>query len=243
MSHISSVARTLLVVAVLASATRVSACDVCTLDFIGTSKDGRTLAFTDTCPGCESESVRVLRIVDVSSNRVVAAPSPFEGDNPESYPPTWRKADAAIDAKLAAFDVVRGLTGQHVVSHPLTDRSAHPHHARFLSEPPVHGAWQIWNERGDYELTLATAPATCARSNPEDPPTLKFHLAITNLRTSVVADLQADRSLPASRGCPFAYSIAEVYVLGDHVAVFLRLESAGFEGRDIRHLVVTGRLP
>ena len=46
--------------------------------------------------------------------------------------------------------------------------------------------------------------------------------------------------LPESRNCPHTYSIQNVYVYENRVAVFLNVYTTGFEGPDMRFLAVTG---
>jgi len=62
--------------------------------------------------------------------------------------------------------------------------------------------------------------------------------------------LQADSSIPDSRGCAFEYVIREVYFYQrftgvepvEKVAVFLNSYKPGFEGPDSEWLVVTGAI-
>ena len=51
--------------------------------------------------------------------------------------------------------------------------------------------------------------------------------------------LQDDKALPASRTCASDYEVSKVIVKGDALAVFVRYSSPGFEGPDIRSIVVT----
>ncbi len=55
--------------------------------------------------------------------------------------------------------------------------------------------------------------------------------------------LQQDKKLPRSRGYVLGYGIQSVYVFKKHVAVFLSYSVPGFEGADVRQMVVTGILP
>ena len=55
--------------------------------------------------------------------------------------------------------------------------------------------------------------------------------------------LQKDRGIPKSRGeCPAGYSIEDVYIYKNGIAVIIAYSMPGFEGPDVRQLVVTGKL-
>lgn len=55
--------------------------------------------------------------------------------------------------------------------------------------------------------------------------------------------LQYDSKIPKSRGCPLSYHIQDVYTYKDkYLAVFIHVYTAGFEGKNMRYIVVTGTL-
>ncbi len=54
--------------------------------------------------------------------------------------------------------------------------------------------------------------------------------------------LQKDTRIPKSRGCPLDYYIVKVLVYKGYIAVFINVSLPGFEGPDIRQMVVTGTL-
>lgn len=54
--------------------------------------------------------------------------------------------------------------------------------------------------------------------------------------------LQKDKSIPAIRQCPSSYSIEQVWFYDGKMAVFLNYYKRGFEGDDMRYMVVTGKL-
>jgi predicted secreted protein len=54
--------------------------------------------------------------------------------------------------------------------------------------------------------------------------------------------LQKDKVIPASRQCPSSYSIEQVWHYDGKIAVFLNYYKRGFEGDDMRYMVVTGKL-
>ncbi|AUI67625.1 DUF2259 domain-containing protein [Beggiatoa leptomitoformis] len=79
--------------------------------------------------------------------------------------------------------------------------------------------------------TISTTPETTTSDKP----------VIENNETTVTT-LQADQKIPDTRGCPLAYRIQDVYIYnGEYIAVFLNIFSPGFEGQNMRYIVVTGK--
>jgi len=71
-----------------------------------------------------------------------------------------------------------------------------------------------------------------------------FNLTVTNENDKKSKPLQNDTKVPESRGCPLDYRIADVFVYQEKfVAVFINVFTPGFEGQNVRYLVVTGTLP
>jgi predicted secreted protein len=74
----------------------------------------------------------------------------------------------------------------------------------------------------------------------------KFELTLkdnTGHRNHKIQILQKDSDiLPKARNCPFGYKIEQVYIYEGKIAVFLNVFSQGFEGPDMRYLVVTGKI-
>lgn len=54
--------------------------------------------------------------------------------------------------------------------------------------------------------------------------------------------LQKDLNIPAIRQCPSAYFIEQVWFYDGKIAVFLNYYKQGFEGDDMRYMVVTGEI-
>lgn len=54
--------------------------------------------------------------------------------------------------------------------------------------------------------------------------------------------LQKDKVIPARRECASAYRIEQVWFYKGNLAVFLNYYKQGFEGLDLRHMAVTGKL-
>ena len=54
--------------------------------------------------------------------------------------------------------------------------------------------------------------------------------------------LQKDSVIPAARRCPYSYSLEQVFYYKGNIAVFLNMYRQGFEGSDMRYMVVTGKI-
>lgn len=52
--------------------------------------------------------------------------------------------------------------------------------------------------------------------------------------------LQKDSKLPGSRGCPYKYRLLSAYYNTNKIAVFIEYDDYGFEGPNVRQLLVTG---
>ena len=97
---------------------------------------------------------------------------------------------------------------------------------------------------GDYDLTLksiATKTKECAYAE-EDHKIFMLDLSVYDRERQRTISLQKDASLPASRGCPINYAIQHVYLYEDYIAVFINTYHMGFEGPDMRYMVVTGKI-
>ncbi|MEM7565924.1 MAG: DUF2259 domain-containing protein [Pseudomonadota bacterium] len=83
--------------------------------------------------------------------------------------------------------------------------------------------------------------AACAY---EDRETVGYRLALREGSGGGLIDVwHADTSVPASRGCPWTYDLAEVHALprpgqGPVLVAVLAYDRKGFEGPDRRHLIV-----
>lgn len=69
-----------------------------------------------------------------------------------------------------------------------------------------------------------------------------IELKLKNQKTKKVALLQKDKKVPKSRECALGYRIHYVYVYDKYITVFLNVYRPGFEGANMRYMVVTGKL-
>ena len=228
----------------------VFAGDYAKLNFIGFSKDGKYLAFEEY--GVQDGSgfpYSNYFFVDVVKNAYAAPPvrkSVKEPINENAIPTV--EAIRATAKKAAAvnfrkFKIIAGNTGEMVVARLLTDLNAEK------IEPGEEGKDQIvkftdYRESSYYErefaLLLKTSEVKTKACDYNYDSVLKLNLTLRDTKAETEKVLQKDETLPDSRNCPLAYSIQNVYVYKDRIAVFINVYTMGFEGPDMRFMAVTG---
>jgi predicted secreted protein len=229
--------------AVLMFASITLAGDYATLNFIGFSKDGRYLAFEEY--GVQDGSgfpYSSFYFVNVAKNSFAAPSINIRLDNEQATENQARfKAKSKAAAILKRLRIVSGNTGQLTVSRLLTDLDV---------EAPGSGKSQkikfaeivgSMYRRGDYELLLNPTEVKVKTCEYNDQPVYKFDLSLKDKDADKTVFLQKDGTLPNSRSCPIDYAMQFVYLYEDNIAVFLNTYSLGFEGPDMRYLVVTGK--
>jgi predicted secreted protein len=229
------------------SAGSARAGDFATLNFIGFSKDGRYLAFEEYGVGDGSGfPYSSIYFVDVDKNIFAAKSVNVRIENESATEKLARsRARLGANASMRKLGIVERNVGALVVSRLLTDVAVN----NFLIDEPdktqtVNFAEVIGSmyRSGDYDLILRPieikTEASCAYA---DRPIFKFEMSLkdkTNDRTTILAK---DGALPTSRSCPIDYAIQSVYLYENSIAVFLNTYHIGFEGPDMRYLVVTGK--
>lgn len=222
----------------------VKAGDFATLNFIGFSKDGRYLAFEEygTQDGSGFPYANIY-VIDVAKNSF-ASPSVAIRLEQETATEQMARARAKLRAAAALkrFRIVAGNTGTLLVSRLLTDITAYdrkdPGDERKINFAEVIGS--MYRE-GDYDLILKSSNAEVKDCTYLDDPPRKLELLLKDNNADKTLVLQKDPSLPASRGCPMSYEMQRVYVYQNFIAVFLNTYHMGFEGPDMRYMVVTGK--
>ncbi|RME01100.1 MAG: DUF2259 domain-containing protein [Deltaproteobacteria bacterium] len=208
--------------------------DVARFEVIGFSHDGRYLAYEEY--GVHAGSglpYATIAFVDVGRNAPAAPPIALAGD-PEHA--TIAKARALVRkrarATLEALGIVAGEVGERVICHPLTDLDADPHTVRFTPFPSPTPA-------AIYRLHLETreVPGKCPDGGEGKAFTLTLETAAQGKRQI----LHEAKSIPEGGPCPTGYRIAAVVLYREWIVVFLARFLPGFEGKDVRYLVVTGR--
>ena len=226
--------------------------DYTTLEFIGFSRDGKYLAFEEYGTGDASGyPFASVYLVDVEKNAFVGKPFFVKLENDFAKEETAvKKAEALAARQMRRLRIVRGNTGKLVVAHLLTDWTYRDEFVREGDTPEKVKLNDYINPNSPnqyeyYELTLKPfAAAAPAEKCYDERPHYKLELTLDHymkgekdMETQV---LQKDAMLPASRACPYGYRIESVYSYKGKIAVFLNVFSQGWEGPDMRYMVVTG---
>lgn len=214
---------------------------------LGFSAEGRYFAFAQT--GVQDGSgfaYADLAVVDVARNRFAASDSIVleeEGDR-EPSPETALKIVLGR-LKLARFGISPGKNlGQDLLVRLPTDFSRYTN-ALF--------SYDFWAE-GGATMTIPKYELLLQEKNAEDTTDGKwctdflgkapqmFELTLVGREGTDGASqvLQNDQRLPQSRGCVAGYSIQRVTTFRGALVVQLSYTGPGFEGPDIRQMVVTG---
>ena len=219
--------------------------DYASLNFIGFSNDGKYLAFEEY--GWQDGSgfpYSNYFFVDVAKN-VFAAPPVRKLIEKENVTENSIRSAAkkAAAANLKKFKIVQGNVGKLVVARLLTDLDAFKlAPGGEVKDQTVRFTDEISSNyfENEFELSLKTSEVKIKECEYNYEPVLKFELMLKNLRSDLASTLQNDKSLPASRNCPHTYSIQNVYLYQNKIAVFMNVYTMGFEGPDMRYMVVSG---
>jgi predicted secreted protein len=221
----------------------VRAGDYATLNFIGFSQDGKYLAFEQY--GVQDESgfpYSSYYFIDVAKNAFAVPPVQVRIDNELATQKQARtRAKLRSAATLRRLRIVSGNTGQLTVARMLTDLSL---------EHPGSGKPQRVNfaeivdsmyRSGNYELVLNPVEVKVKTCQHTDQPIYKFDLSLRDKDADKTVILQKDGPKPLSDFCLSEFAIQFVYLYKENIAVFLNIYDPGFEGPDMRYLVVTGK--
>ncbi len=208
--------------------------DVARFEVIGFSRDGRFLAYEEY--GVHAGSglpYATIAFVDVERNAPAAPPIALAGDPRNA---TLAKARAFLRgrarATLETLGIVEGEVGERVICHPLTDLDADPHTVRFtpFASPSPAAIYRL-------HLETREVPGRCPGGGKGQGFTLTLEAAAKR-KPRILHEAQ---TLPEGGPCPAGYRIAAVVLHREWIVVFLARFLPGFEGEDVRYLVVTGR--
>ena len=224
----------------------VLAGDYATLNFIGFSKDGKYLAFEEygTTDGSGWPYSNVF-VIDVEKNSFATTPVRImiERDGATEVQARTRAKTAAV-AALRKHGIIDRNTGSLVVSRLFTDltlRNAGKNDDATMQTINFAEIIGSMYRAGDYELVMRSKEVTSKECDKFGEPARLIEIQLKDNEAKSTVMLQKDTALPASRGCPLSYEMQFVYLYQDHIAVFVNTFHMGFEGPDMRFMVVTGK--
>ena len=220
--------------------------DAAQLYFIGFSEDGNYLAFeqygiSDGSGFAYSEIITV----NVPDNSFAYPAVTHYAEEDMSLGSTRDHAMTSAQSKLDALAIIKGNTGQHVIHHPMSDLEVDPKYVRFYEWTVAIPGLSSFRE---YTLTLNEIEVSSGNDGHGYvyglPKMLELILGTTS--SDDVNVLQRDTKLPKRRNNVLSYRIQDVYVYHTaqekYIAVFIDYSMPGFEGPDIRFMVVTGKI-
>lgn len=230
--------------------------DAAKLTHIGASADGSSFAFMESGIGDGMGNAYArIRVIDTLNNKF-ASPSfeRFQTEEEMENPAiNLLSVEADVlkkaDATFKKLNISSAIKGTLVASRKVTDLEARKLKELSFSTSAIIGGLGS----PTYKLKLSLSKATPAAGvsclgSPDQAKKLK--LEITDNQSKKTRVLQADTTLPASRGCVHNYEIEDVVViqpdqlsdLASKVVVLLRVYTYGFEGEDVRYMAISGAL-
>jgi predicted secreted protein len=215
--------------------------DYATLNFIGFSANGRYLAFEEY--GIQDGSgfaYSNIYFIETAKNTMAAPMVRAVIENDYATEKMARSRSAALAAKkLKQFGIVRGNTGNHVVSHLINDLTFEKDPlATEVTFAEVIGSMY---KQGEFDLKLRPVKIVTKDCEPYEYETFMMDLTLTNKDDNSVRTLQKDTTLPKSRGCAHGYRLQDIYLYKEAMVVFINVFTQGFEGPDMRFMAVTGK--
>jgi predicted secreted protein len=228
MTSMKSLTLSLIVAVFVFGATRAG--DAANLELIGFSKDGAHVAF-EQFGEQDGSGFRYSRVavVRVDQNKLVYEVAQTVEDPDKPLKQARDAARAKASATLKRFAIVTGNQGRFFGLPPkLADRIAGYQSANL----------EMLGRSYTLEATSADDPVPA-----KDICFVKPQLLTVKLQWGQqVRVLQRDSRLPASRQCAYDYELRSAHLVGRSLAVFVSYKTTGFEGPDLRWLVVTARL-
>ena len=211
--------------------------DAAKLNFIGFSGAGNYLAYQQYgITDGEDAAFVELHLIDVERNRPLI--SPIKHHHPDSSQlAALRQTNLKKAAsKLKKYKIQTHNQGDLLASNRFNDVGANGKQVRFSVGTPLANMPNI-----TYKLTLQEKNSSIDCGDAGN--AKMFHLSFKNEGANKTKFLQRDRNVPQDRGCPIRYRIQDVYSYHEEfVVVFLNVFQAGFEGDNMRYMVVTGTL-
>lgn len=211
------------------------ASDIAQLSIVGFSKNAKFFAFEQFgSHESSNENYADLFILEVEKNDF--AIKPFQQTSAQKSVNELRELNKTkAKLKLKELQLLKPEMGNHLLSRPLTDLSGSPYQVEFSLQPTLAGS-----SSDIYLLNLETKETTqeCFGLGKAK----IFTLTLKGKNDNQIQTLQKDTQLPASRGCPLDYRLAEIVSYQDKIVVFINMFFAGSEGHNMRYLAVTAHI-
>jgi predicted secreted protein len=213
---------------------------------LGFSPEGRYFAFAQT--GVQDGSgfaYADAAVVDVARNIIVADDSIVLEEEGDKNPSPQTALKIVLDRlNLKRFNIVAGRNlGENLLVRLPTD---------FSQYTSAVFSYRYWAEGGatmtipKYELVLQQKDAEDKSENKwctdflgKAPQMFQLSLVGRDATDGTTQILQNDLRLPLSRGCVGSYSIQRVTTFNGGLVVQLSYTGPGFEGPDVRQMIVT----
>ncbi len=216
--------------------------DTSEIEPVGFSGDGRYLAYmrfgVHDGSGLSYAELFFLEVPanDIVKPRVIRVEGDFDAEGvPESLTKVKMLALEKGKGSLQRYGIVTGNFGTGYELYPETPPGDRGWSREFFSNAQDR-AYMVMSVDRVYEA---------AGCDPEFGPTKIFTLTIHKDFEGEQTPgkvLQEDKKLYKSRGCVLGYSFHSMLIHGDNIVVFVNAETRGFEGPDVRQLVVGGTL-
>jgi predicted secreted protein len=201
------------------------ATDVASVEVIGFSKDGRFVVFEQYGTQYSGFTYAIVTVVDTAKNLLVRQVS-RKIENSEAKVSQARAA-VGRSAVIRPYGIVVGNRGRLFNLSPRpTDGS--PQRSQFVHGGRTHQL-ELLSQFVDVDEKIC-------------PDRIQSRLELKLTVAGKTRSMQKDGKLPSSRACARAYEMKSAHVFGNILAVFVTVDLLGFEGSDLRWMVITTKL-
>ncbi|MEO0129383.1 MAG: DUF2259 domain-containing protein [candidate division WOR-3 bacterium] len=202
--------------------------DESSAQIIGFSGDGRAVAFSISgvfdgsgFPYCQ------IILIDVPENKLIGNPVSVVIEECDVAPESaCMRARQQADSLLKCAKIIEGNNGIKLRLKPAGKRNLHEEKFIFTVEGK------------QYMLHLVECPV----EKRVDDEFERYIFTLTLSKEGQEIILHHDEELPADRGLAFHYCIESAYLYNNYIVVVIAVFTPGFEGTDIRQIIVSGRL-
>ena len=188
--------------------------------FYGFSDDLRYCAFeTYGVQGGNGFPYSIFYIVDVDKNKYAVKPMALYDEKNHNLQQTRELNAYNASANLNKYRINPVNMGRMIFTNPKD---------KYLQ------VFKIGEEI--YALRLLEKDADILQTEDVKEKILELQL----IKNQKVIVLQKDKSLPRSRGYAYRYRLVSAYINKNKIAVFVEYERKGFEGPEVRQIVITG---